>query len=429
MDKYGLILLIAMPVFIILIIIEQIAYRVKGKAYNDIDALASLYSGMTNTLKDVIGLTLVIIAYPVLFEHIALVHWGKVSWITYAVAFVAIDLGGYWNHRITHRVNYFWNLHIVHHSSEEYNLPCALRQQFAVITNFLGLLTHGIWMALLGIPPEVYMLVAPIHLFMQFWYHTRLIGNMGLLEYIIVTPSHHRVHHAMNEIYMDKNYSQIFIVWDKLFGTFQAELSSEPPVYGVRRPVRTWNPFLINFQHLWLIIKDSLRAHNWIDKIKVWFMPTGWRPADVEQEFPVFYVKDVNHFEKYHPGYSKRFVAWNYIQVTATFALMSFLFFNIANLKADGQYLVYGLFLLYSIFAFTSLMDKKFYGMVLECGKFFIAGFIVYTSGDWFGLSQYWSFGSTVVLAYFGVEAMMACYFYFGEFRKEQSPLPSVQTN
>jgi alkylglycerol monooxygenase len=420
MDKYGLILLIAMPIFVVLIIIEQVIYRAKGRAYNEIDAFSSLYSGMTNTLKDVIGLTLIIFSYPVLYDSLALVHWGKITWFTYVLAFVIMDIGGYWNHRLTHRVNYFWNLHIIHHSSEEYNLPCALRQQFAVLTNFLGLLTHGIWMALLGIPSEVYMLVAPIHLFMQFWYHTRLIGKMGVLEYILVTPSHHRVHHAMNEIYLDKNYSQIFIVWDKLFGTYQEELDSEPPVYGVRRPVQTWNPFLINFRHLWLILKDSLQTRRLSDKVKVWFMPTGWRPADVEQSHPVFYVKDVRHFEKFQPDYSKRFVRWNYIQVSGNFMLMSFLFFNIGQLKGNHQYLYYGFFLLYSIFSFTSLMDKKFYGMVLECVKVLIAAFIVYRRGDWFGLDQFWATGSVFVLAYFALGAFAAVYFYFWEFRKNE---------
>ena len=106
---------------------------------------------------------------------------------------------------------------------------------------------------------------------------------MGFLENIIVTPSHHRVHHAINPEYIDKNYGQIFIFWDKLFGTFQKELPHVKPVYGITRPVRTWNPIKINFQHLWLLISDAWHTASWRDKLRIWFMPTGWRPADVEK--------------------------------------------------------------------------------------------------------------------------------------------------
>jgi hypothetical protein len=113
---------------------------------------------------------------------------------------------------------------------------------------------------------------------------------MGFLEQIIVTPSHHRVHHAINPEYIDKNLSQIFIFWDKLFGTFQKELPEVPPVYGITRPVQTWNPIKINFQHLWLLAKDAWRANSLKDKIRIWFMPTGWRPADVAEKFPVYKI-------------------------------------------------------------------------------------------------------------------------------------------
>lgn len=153
--------------------------------------------------------------------------------------------------------------------------------------------------ALLGISPLVIATVTPIQFFAQFWYHTRHINRMGFLEHIIVTPSHHRVHHAINKEYLDKNLSQIFIIWDKLFGTFQEERADIPPVYGITRPVRTWNPFKINFQHMWLLIKDAWRAGNVKDKLQVWTNPTGWRPKDVEEAYPVYKIDDVYNFEKY----------------------------------------------------------------------------------------------------------------------------------
>ena len=201
------------------------------------------------------------------------------------IAFITEDFAGYWIHRLNHRINIFWNRHIIHHSSEEYNLSCALRQ--SISNNFKFAAVFLIPAALLGIPPYLFAIISPVHLFMQFWYHTRLIDKMGWLEYILVTPSHHRVHHAINPEYIDKNYSQIFIIWDKLFGTFQPEEKSIPPVYGILRPAHTWNPVIINFKHLCQILKDAYHANSFMDKIRIWFMPLGWRPNDVKDKFPL----------------------------------------------------------------------------------------------------------------------------------------------
>ena len=205
--------------------------------------------------------------------------------LAFLLAFIVEYFTGYWMHRLSHRVNIFWNRHIIHHSSEEFNLSCALRQSISSTFEFSAVLM--IPAALLGVPASIFAILAPIHLFMQFWYHTRLINKMGFLEYILVTPSHHRVHHAINPQYLDKNYSQIFIIWDKLFNTFQPELDDVPPVYGTLRPVSTWNPIIINFKHLWQLIKDAWNAEKFLDKVKIWFMPTGWRPDSVKEKFPL----------------------------------------------------------------------------------------------------------------------------------------------
>ena len=148
---------------------------------------------------------------------------------------------------MNHRVNILWNRHFIHHSSEDFNLSCALRQSISNTIKFSAIfMIPG---ALLGVPASIFAVLGPIHLFMQLWYHTQLIGNLGLLEYVFVTPSHHRVHHAINDEYIDKNYGQILIVWDKIFGTFQAELKSVPPVYGTLNQANTWNPILINYKY------------------------------------------------------------------------------------------------------------------------------------------------------------------------------------
>ena len=247
MNFYVQSLFIAIPLFWTLIVIEIIVSRIKGINVNEHeDMISSLSSGITNTTKDAFKVGIVLISYAWLVENIT-IYKLEPLWLAVFVAFIVQDFTGYWMHRLNHRVNMFWNRHIIHHSSEEFNLSCALRQSISETFKFSAILM--IPAALFGIPVKIFMILGPIHLFMQFWYHTRLIGKMGILEYIIVTPSHHRVHHAINSEYLDKNYGQILIIWDKMFNTFQPELENVEPVYGTLRPAATWNPIIINFKH------------------------------------------------------------------------------------------------------------------------------------------------------------------------------------
>ena len=294
LETYGKILLIAIPVFLGLVMLEKIYGVIVKRDYTPImDMYSSLLSGTTNIVKDVLGISLAILSYEFLVQYVAIISL-PFNWIAVLVAFVVLDFQAYWIHRWAHEINIFWNKHVVHHSSEEFNLPCALRQSISQFVNLFSFFL--IPAAVLGVPVEVIAIIAPLHLFLQFWYHTRHIGKMGFLEHVIVTPSHHRVHHAMNPEYLDKNYAAIFIVWDKWFGTFQEELDDVPPVYGITRPARTWNPIKINFQHLWLLCKDAWRTKSWRDKLRIWFMPTGWRPDDVEAKYPLNKIYDVYRF-------------------------------------------------------------------------------------------------------------------------------------
>ncbi|MDB4291558.1 sterol desaturase family protein [Cyclobacteriaceae bacterium] len=241
MEAYVGVLNYAIPFFLILIFFEAWIGHVRGeKVVRSMDTLASLISGVTNVFKDVLGLTVIIVSYDWMVDNLSLIQIEK-TWVIYLVAFIGLDFSGYWVHRISHKINYFWNHHLVHHSSEEFNLGCALRQSISkwFSISFVFLLPT----ALLGVPAQVVAFIAPLHLFSQYWYHTKLIGKLGFLEYVLVTPSHHRVHHAINDIYIDKNLSQIFIFWDKIFGTFQVELANEPPVYGVKKVGQELEPF------------------------------------------------------------------------------------------------------------------------------------------------------------------------------------------
>ena len=362
MEMYAKVLLIALPSFLVLILIE-ILYGIwtKKQTYTFMDTLSSLSSGTTNLIKDILGIGIILISYPFLRETLAIITIEETI-LLYFVAFICIDFSSYWNHRLNHSINVFWNRHVVHHSSEEFNLACALRQSISSLIGFGALFLLPA--AILGIPHKVIIILAPLHLFGQFWYHTRHIGKLGWFEYIFVTPSQHRVHHAINPEYVDKNLSAIFCVWDRIFGTFQEELDDVPCVYGTLKPVQTWNPILINFQHNWGLAKDAWYTKNWFDKIKLWFMPTGWRPEDVSKRFPIEKI-DVNNQKKYALNYSFKH------KIIALFQFISLNVFIFLFLSSFGDLDVfsrvsYGILIATTIFGFTSLMDGHKWAVIFE---------------------------------------------------------------
>ncbi|MBC7775712.1 MAG: sterol desaturase family protein, partial [Phycisphaerae bacterium] len=385
MQAYGAILNIVTPIFFLLFFIETIvAWRRGEKVIRGLDSISSFSSGITNVVKDVLGLSIGIISYYWLVDKVALIQI-EATWAVYAIAFLVVDFQGYWGHRWSHEINFLWNRHIIHHSSEEFNLSCALRQPISTFISYFTFLLLPA--ALLGVPGKVIAIIGPLHLFLQYWYHTQLIGKMGWLEQVIVTPSHHRVHHAINAEYMDKNYGQIFIFWDKWFGTFQEERADVLPVYGVKRPVRTWNPFKINFQHFWLIFTDAWRTRSWWDKLRIWFMPTGWRPADVQAQYPVYAISDVYQFDKYDTPASRALVTWSWVQMFFNYFLLIYFFAFLGKIGTPGVFL-YGAFVFVSIYAYTELMDRNRYALLFETLKSAFGLYLIWQSGDWFGARE-----------------------------------------
>lgn len=409
----------AVPFFLVLIIIEIVASYVLNKKVNRLfDSISSLSSGFTNVIKDVLGLVVVILSYQWFYDQFAIFHIESTIAL-YILAFIGIDFAGYWVHRWSHEINVFWNRHIIHHSSEEFNLSCALRQS---VSEIFALFTFTyIPMALLGIPTKVIAIVGPIQLFAQFWYHTQLIGKMGWMEYILVTPSHHRVHHAINQQYMDRNYGQIFIIWDKIFGSFQPEIADNPPVYGVTRAVKTWNPWIINYQHIWLLIKDAWRTNSFRDKLRIWFMPTGWRPEDVSKKYPIDYIRNVYDRTKYDTAASSFFKVWTTIQFVITLVLMMY-FFNSLGEMSTFHIMWYGIMLFVSIYAYTSLMDGHIQAIPSEVLKAGIALWLFYDNGySWFGIENLLPFGNQLVILYFSTSLILTVYFYVFDRPKEMS--------
>jgi sterol desaturase/sphingolipid hydroxylase (fatty acid hydroxylase superfamily) len=411
MNTYASILLWVVPGFMVLMTVEALYGHFTNKqTYSFMDTLSSLSSGITNVLKDSLGLVLVILSYPYILDTIAVFDLES-SVMLYVVAFICIDFASYWNHRLNHKVNIFWNRHVIHHSSEEFNLACALRQSISAWIGFGAFFL--IPAAFFGVPAQLITLLAPIHLFAQFWYHTQHIGKLGFLEYIIVTPSQHRVHHAINPIYIDKNLSAIFCIWDRAFGTFQEELDEEPPVYGVLKPVNTWNPLLINFQHAFNVIQDAYNTSSFKDKLRIWFMPTGWRPNDVVEKFPRKIITDHNNREKYSPNYS------NFMKFTAIFHFISinfllyFFLSNISIIETDLR-LIFGLIIFISVFGFTSLLDLQSWAPFFEVLRSVSTILILYSIND-YSLFVNYPTEFSLIIAYFVLSSLISFIIIFNK--------------
>jgi alkylglycerol monooxygenase len=417
MEAYATALTYAIPGFVLMVIIEAIAAKIMGQTVNRaMDTISSLSSGMTNTLKNLLGLSVVLVTYGWMESRFGIFEIQSTGWLFF-IAFIGTDFASYWSHRFNHSINIFWNRHIVHHSSEEYNLSCALRQEISAIVGIYFFLY--IPLAIIGIPQEIILVTAPIHLFAQFWYHTRLIGKMGFLEKILMTPSHHRVHHAINDIYIDKNFSAIFILWDKWFGTFQEELEEETPVYGTLKPANTWNPVLINYQHAWQILKDAWRTNNWLDKIRIWFMPTGWRPKDVQEKYPII-IEGVHTRSKYNSNASDYLKGWSWFQLIFHNLLMYFLLTQFGKLEVI-DIMWYSIFLFVSVFSYTTLMDRHIFAIPAEIIKSIIGVWIIYQIGTWYNLEDFFSGGTILITMYLGISLSLTFYFIvFEKIRNEK---------
>jgi sterol desaturase/sphingolipid hydroxylase (fatty acid hydroxylase superfamily) len=291
------IIVLATPVFLLLIAIEFAVGHARGRnTYRLNDTLNSIGLGVMSQVTGVFGKLLRVGLYTLVFEHVALTRLPVDSLWVWAFALLFYDFCYYWLHRGGHRVAVLWAAHAVHHQSEDYNLGTALRQTSSGF--FLGWVFY-MPMALAGVPPLVFGTVALIDLLYQYWVHTQQIGRLGWFDRWFCSPSNHRVHHAVNDAYLDKNYGGILIIWDRLFGTFKEEDDAEPCVYGTRSPLRSWNPVWANLQVYRDLVQDSWHARSWADKLRVWIKPPGWRPADVAAAWPraTFDIQQVQRFD------------------------------------------------------------------------------------------------------------------------------------
>ena len=268
---------LAVPLYILLILLELAYERWSGRhTYRLADAVTSIDTAVLRMLLEGPLRLLLVVPYAWLYEHARLWTLDPASPWTWLLGFVAVDFCFYWAHRSLHRYNLLWGAHQPHHSSEDFNLSTALRKgAFQTAFDWPFYLP----LALLGLPLPLFLVLLGAQLVYQFWIHSQHVGRLGMLEWFMVTPSNHRVHHGQNDRYIDKNHGGVFIVWDRLFGTFADE--TEAVRYGVTTPVRTFDPLRLQFSWWRLLWADAMATRSWWDKLRLWWMPTGWRPADV----------------------------------------------------------------------------------------------------------------------------------------------------
>ena len=287
------VIVFATPVFLLMIAFEYFWGRAKQRqggpadSFRLNDTFNSVSLGMLSQLVGVLAKVLQVGLYTAVFNSVTLTggnaavtqFWS--AWYGVIFALVFYDFCYYWLHRAGHEVAVFWAAHVVHHQSQSYNLSTALRQSSS--GSLLGWIFY-LPMALAGVPPVVFGTVALIDLLYQFWVHTEHVGKLGWFDRVFCSPSNHRVHHAVNEDYLDKNYGGIWVVWDRLFGTFKEE--GERCVYGTRSALKSWDPLWANAEVYWSLAQDSWHTRSWADKVRVWLKPPGWRAPDLLQQRP-----------------------------------------------------------------------------------------------------------------------------------------------
>ncbi|ABZ93610.1 Sterol desaturase [Leptospira biflexa serovar Patoc strain 'Patoc 1 (Ames)'] len=364
----------AIPVFFLLIGIEvYIGYRRNKDLYRLNDSIADLSTGIISQIWGLFQKGVGLYAYFYIYEHFRFFEFAMTNPWAWVLCIVGQDFCYYWSHRLAHEVNFLWAGHVIHHHSEEYNLVVALRQ-----TGLGGLVSWIFYvpLALFGFHPWMYLASGQINLIYQFWVHTKAVGKIGKIgEYLLSTPSHHRVHHAINPIYIDKNHGGIFIIFDRMFGTFREE--TEPCVYGTVKPLRSFNPVYANFHYYWELLKQAFQAEYFLDKILVFFKPPGWIPRQGQKPAGFLPIPEVSptSFQKYDPKPASEVKAytttWFVLVLLLSFAFLLF----VPKFSMVSQILV-TIWVTLSLVAINALIENKSWAGAMEITRL-LFGFLV----------------------------------------------------
>ena len=355
---------LAVPVFFLLIGVELLVARWQNKKlYRLNDALNDLHCGILQQVLGVFTKTLVFGAYVAVFESGALLEISSTSVAAWVLCYLGVDFLYYWFHRVSHESNLPWGAHIVHHSSEEYNLAVALRQ--GAFQHLFGWVFY-LPLAWIGFPPLMFLACKSFDTLYQFWIHTRTIGKLGPLEWVLNTPSHHRVHHGCDAKYIDRNYGGTLIIWDRMFGSFQVE--EEEPIYGITKPLADWNPVWANFHYYADLLALSRRAPNGRERLKVWLKPPAWKP-DWAPEGPgsASGPTPLTHGEagKYDPKAPAGLAAYGFVQFLAVLGWSVLLLFGQDSLSMAVK-VALALLITWSAANIGAAFDGKRWGLLSE---------------------------------------------------------------
>ena len=352
-------IVLSIPIFFILIGIELLISKLKkSELYRFDDAVTNISCGILQQVSGVFFKTILIVGYIYLYQHFRLFDISDNFW-SYLLLFIGIDFCYYWFHRYAHEVSILWGTHIVHHQSEEYNFSVALRQ--SAFQGFVSMFFY-LPLAVIGFNPIAFVAVNAFQTLYQFWIHTKTIDKLHpWIEYVFNTPSHHRVHHGRNPQYIDKNHGGTLIVFDRWFGTFEPEV--EEVVYGVTKPLASWNPVWANFDWYADMWQDLKRPMPIRDKVKLLFNKPGWLP---ESQGGYRAPQSISgNYEKYETRISMKLNYYVLFQYVILLAATSFFLFNIEQFTRMEQ-LVLGAFIVYSIAVFGSLLEFKAWAKIAE---------------------------------------------------------------
>jgi alkylglycerol monooxygenase len=366
----------ATPFFLLAIVFELgWGFFRKNNTYRLNDSVNSLSLGMLSTLAKLAFISIGALVFARVENQWALFAFDQESAVHWVLALLFYDLCYYWFHRISHERQIFWGSHVVHHQSEDYNLSTALRQ---TSTGIFITWIFFIPCFLLGIPLYMYVTIASGHLVYQFWIHTQHIPKLGFLEWFLITPSNHRVHHAQNAQYVDKNYGGLLIIWDRLFGTFAEEDDNEKVIYGLRTPLQSWNPLWANIHIFSSMVSDATKTENIRDKVAVLWSRTGSRPADVAKKYPVEKTS-LDNFRKYNP----QLTTVSTVAVVLHYMLLLVYFLWFTALVPEMSYLARCanmVILTFSAVTIGTIIDQHSKMMLVECTRLLIIGVIIVTA-------------------------------------------------
>ncbi|XP_072365253.1 alkylglycerol monooxygenase isoform X2 [Scyliorhinus torazame] len=361
----------ATPYFVGLMIIELVItwFHKSQTVFRMNDALTSISAGIVSRLPELLGRGIELTGYIYIWENfrLSVLPWDS-PW-TWWLAFLGVDFAYYWLHRMSHEVNILWAAHQVHHSSEDYNLSTALRQ--SVLQKYLSWV-FNLPMALF-IPPSVFAVHLQFNLLFQFWIHTEIIGNLGPLELILNTPSHHRVHHGRNKYCIDKNYAGTLIIWDRIFGTFEPE--NEKVIYGLTHPINAFEPFWVQSHHLLYIWKTFWATPGISNKLSVIFKGPGWEPGKPRlgclEDIPTISGKEIPH--------NPQIPAWLQFYVVLHFIFILGLYMHIfANKSALSEITILGGigYIMLTLTSIGLMMENRSSVDVLETIRCFVFLFL-----------------------------------------------------